>query len=135
MCHIVSSFARTGRPDDWSAAAHDGQIWTYDPAHSTLRLRAFFPRNHTPSSAGTDVPDGPDNITAGPAGSLMVAEDGAGTQHLVLVSVDGRKSIFARNAMSRSEFTGVCFSPDRRTLFAGIQDEGYVFAITGPFAS
>ena len=64
MCHIVSSFARTGRPDDWSAAAHDGQIWTYDPAHSTLRLRAFFPRNHTPSSAGTDVPDGPDNITA-----------------------------------------------------------------------
>ena len=24
------------------------------------------------------------------------------------------------------------FSPDRKTLFANIQDEGYVFAITGP---
>ena len=35
--------------------------------------------------------------------------------------------------MSGSEFTGVNFSPDRSTLFANIQDEGYVFAITGPF--
>ena len=40
----------------------------------------------------------------------------------------------ARNALSGSEFTGVNFSPDHRTLFANIQDEGYVFAITGPFA-
>jgi hypothetical protein len=31
-------------------------------------------------------------------------------------------------------FTGVNFSPDRHTLFANIQDEEYVFAITGPFA-
>jgi len=36
--------------------------------------------------------------------------------------------------VSGSEFTGVNFSPDRKTLFANIQDEGYVFAITGPFA-
>ena len=33
----------------------------------------------------------------------------------------------------RSEFTGVSFSPDGTTLFANIQDEGYVFAIQGPF--
>ena len=122
--------------DSWSRAAHDGQIWSYDPARATLRLDAFFPRNLDPAGAGADVPDGPDNITAGSQpGSLMVAEDGGGTQHLVLVSADGRKSIFARNALSGSEFTGVTFSPDRRTLFAGIQDEGYVFAITGPFTS
>ena len=37
--------------------------------------------------------------------------------------------------MSLSEFTGVTFSPDARTLFANIQDEGYVLAITGPFSS
>ena len=132
-CHVVSSFARTGGSQDWSTAAHDGQIWSYDPATSTLRLRAFFPRNTAPTGSGADVPDGPDNITAGPAGSLMVAEDGAGTQHLVTVSATGRKAVFARNALSRSEFTGVCFSPDGQTLFAGIQDEGFVFAITGPF--
>ena len=53
---------------------------------------------------------------------------------LVAVSERGTPSIFARNAVSASEFTGVNFSPDRNTLFANIQDEGYVFAITGPFA-
>lgn len=133
-CHIVCSFARTTDPTDWSRAPHDGQIWSYDPARATLRLDAYFPRNLDPTGAGADVPDGPDNITAGPRpGSLMVAEDGAGTQHLVSVSASGQKSIFARNAVSRSEFTGVTFSPDRGTLFAGIQDEGYLFAITGPF--
>jgi len=31
-----------------------------------------------------------------------------------------------------SEFTGACFSPDRRTLFVNIQDPGIQFAITGP---
>lgn len=134
--HVVCSFARTSSRDDWSRAAHDGQIWSYDPARATLRLDAFFPRNLDPAGAGADIPDGPDNITAGPQpGSLMVAEDGSGTQHLVVVSANGRKSIFARNALSRSEFTGVTFSPDGGTLFAGIQDEGYVFAITGPFTS
>jgi len=63
----------------------------------------------------------------------MIAEDGLGTQHLVGI-VDGRASLLARNAMSGSEFTGVPFSPHRRTLFANIQDEGYTFAITGPFS-
>jgi len=47
--------------------------------------------------------------------------------------VDGQPFLLARNAMSGSEFTGVNFSPDRRTLFANIQDEGYTFAISGPF--
>src|SRR5690606_15029643 len=131
--HVVSSFARTGKPEDWSRAGHDGQIWSYDPRTSTLRLRAFFPRNASPSGTGRDVPDGPDNITAGPAGSLMVAEDGAGAQHLVAVSAGGRKAVFARNALSGSELTGVCFSPDGRTLFVNIQGDGLTLAISGPF--
>ncbi len=63
-----------------------------------------------------------------------MAEDGEGPQHLVAVADDGTPSLFARNALSGSEFTGVTFSPDRRTLFANIQDEGYTFAVTGPFA-
>ena len=50
------------------------------------------------------------------------------------VTPNGKPVVFARNAMSDSEFTGVVFSPDRNTLFANIQDEGYTFAITGPFA-
>jgi secreted PhoX family phosphatase len=57
-----------------------------------------------------------------------------GDQYLVAVSDSGEPFIFARNRISGSEFTGVNFSPDRHTLFANIQDDGYVLAITGPFA-
>ena len=35
--------------------------------------------------------------------------------------------------MSDSEFTGAVPAPDASTLFLNIQDEGYTFAITGPF--
>lgn len=128
---IVCSFARGAA--DWSEAAHDGQVWSYDPARALLRLEAFFPRNLDPEGAGADQPDGPDNITVNPWGGLFVAEDGEGPQHLVAIADDGTPSLFARNALSGSEFTGVNFSPDRLTLFANIQDEGYTFAISGPF--
>jgi uncharacterized protein len=128
--YIVCSFARLS---DGSAAAHDGQVWSYSPASSTLRLEAYFPVNPDPSGTTADQPDGPDNITVNPWGGLVIAEDGNGTQHLVSI-VDGTPALLARNAVSDSEFTGVNFSPDRKTLFANIQDEGYVFAITGPFA-
>jgi secreted PhoX family phosphatase len=131
---IVCSFARTGETGDWSAADHDGQVWSYDPVTSTLRLEVYFPQNGDPEGAGAEVPDGPDNITIDPWGGIVVAEDGHGTQHLVRISKDGDVRFLARNAVSDSEFTGVNFSPDGRTLFANIQDEGYVFAITGPFA-
>ena len=54
-------------------------------------------------------------------------------QHLLSVDKNGTVSNFARNHVSSSEFTGVNFSPDGRTLFANIQDDGLVFAISGPF--
>jgi secreted PhoX family phosphatase len=128
--YIVCSFARLS---DGSAAEHDGQVWSYDPTTSSLTLEAYFPLNPDPSGTTADQPDGPDNITVNPWGGLMIAEDGVGTQHLVAI-VDGSPFLLARNALSGSEFTGVNFSPDRKTLFANIQDEGYVFAISGPFA-
>jgi secreted PhoX family phosphatase len=130
--YIVCSYARL---DDGSAAEHDGQVWSYDPRRSRLELEAHFARNPDPSpgGAGQDTVDGPDNITVNPYGGLVVAEDGEGTQHLVAV-VDGVPSLLARNVLSTSELTGVSFSPDRRTLYANIQDEGYTFAITGPFS-
>ncbi|HEX5588211.1 MAG TPA: alkaline phosphatase PhoX [Acidimicrobiia bacterium] len=128
--YVVCSFARFS---DGSAAEHDGQVWSYDPAAQSLTLEAYFPVNTDPSGSGADVPDGPDNITVNPWGGVLVAEDGIGTQHLVAV-VEGQPFLLARNALSESEFTGVNFAPDRHTLFANIQDEGYVLAITGPFA-
>jgi secreted PhoX family phosphatase len=133
--HVVCSFARTTDPKDWSRGAHDGQIWSYDPAASTLTLDVYFRLNTQPSGARRDQPDGPDNIAGNPHGGFVVSEDGGGVQHLLFVTADGRKRVFARNALSVSEFTGVTFSPDGSTLFANIQDEGFTFAITGPFAA
>jgi secreted PhoX family phosphatase len=125
--HIVCSFARTS---DGSAAEHDGQVWVYDPDRETLTLELFLPVNPAPAS---DQPDGPDNITVSPYGGFFLAEDGNGVQHLLFVDENGDVKNFARNRLSSSEFTGVNFGPDGRTLFANIQDEGLCFAIRGPF--
>jgi len=114
-----------------SAVEHDGRVWSHDPAGQTLRLEARFGLN--PNPAGRK-PDGPDNITVSPWGGLMLAEDGGGVQHLYAVSPNGVPSPFARNALNDNEFAGICFAPDRRTLFASIQTPGITFAITGPFA-
>ena len=109
--YIVCSFARLS---DGSAAEHDGQVWSYDPRSSTLRLEAFFPLNPDPSGTTADQPDGPDNITVNPWGGLVIAEDGVGTQHLVAV-VDGAPFTLARNALERERI-------HRRELLARPQD-------------
>jgi secreted PhoX family phosphatase len=115
---------------DGSVAEHDGQVWVLDPHRQTLTLEVFLPVNPDPTS---DQPDGPDNITVSPYGGLFLAEDGSGVQHLLSIDKNGNATVFARNRISASEFTGVNFSPDGDTLFANIQDQGLCFAITGPF--
>jgi secreted PhoX family phosphatase len=130
--YVVTSFARLS---DGSLAEHDGQVWSYDPLTSSLRLELRMAVNRTPTGGGRDKPDGPDNICVNPYGGLMLAEDGEGVQHLLTVSPDGVPSVFARNARDDGEFTGVCFSPDGRWMFASIQRPGITFAITGPFAN
>ena len=125
---IVTSFAHGNV--DWSGGEHDGQVWSYDPALSALRLEVRLAR-------ATDFdgsPDGPDNITVSPYGGLFLAEDGDGSSHLVSVTPGGRTSFFARNAKSDAEFAGIVSSPDAKTLYANIQGDGLTLAITGPFA-
>jgi secreted PhoX family phosphatase len=131
QAHIVCSFAR---PSDGSLAAHDGQVWSLDPAAGTLTLEVAFAVNVEPNGLGADLPDGPDNITVSPWGGLILCEDGEGVQHLLAVAPDGSTSLFARNHRDDSEFAGATFSPDRKTLFVSIQSPGTTFAITGPFA-
>lgn len=76
----------------------------------------------------------PDNVTITPSGDIVLAEDSPlGEKYLRVLSRDGRLSDLARNAASRSELAGVCFSPDGGTLFANVY-EGVTLAIRGPFA-
>jgi uncharacterized protein len=117
--YIVCSFAN---------GFHSGQVWSLDPGAHALRLEVRFG-----ISTSSDDADEPDNITVSPWGGLMLCEDGSGIQHLINANPDGTTSVFARNVLNDSEFTGACFSPDRQTLFVNIQDPGIQFAITGPW--
>jgi secreted PhoX family phosphatase len=124
---VVCSYARL---TDGSVGQHDGQVWSLDPRTNTLRLEVAFP-----VATDTDTqPDGPDNITVSPYGGFFLAEDGDGVQHLLAVDEDGETSVFATNTLNDSEFAGVVFSPDGRTLFCNVQSPGITYAITGPFA-
>lgn len=138
--YIVCSFAS---PSDGSAARHDGQVWALDPVAGTLTLEVYFPYVG-PSGGGAEdsVPDEPDNITVSPYGGLILAEDSAGGQNILAVAPDGSTSLLARNRRDIvnptpegiSEFTGVVFSPDAKTLYLHMQEPGITYAVTGPFA-
>ncbi|MEU3896889.1 alkaline phosphatase PhoX [Streptomyces sp. NPDC045251] len=133
--YVVSSFAR----DESPGRPHDGQVWFYDPARRTLTLKVLLGVNPDPSADGAF--DGPDNITVSPYGGIVIAEDGDGVQHLFGATDSGRTYPIARNELNvgsdddpeYSEFTGVTFSPDGKTLYANIQDPGIMLAITGPW--
>ncbi|WP_351225272.1 alkaline phosphatase PhoX [Streptomyces sp. NPDC002133] len=133
--YLVSSYAREESPGQ----AHDGQVWFYDPRRRTLTLKVLLGVNADPSKDGAY--DGPDNITVSPYGGLIIAEDGEGVQHLFGATERGRTYPIARNELNLgteeepeySEFAGVVFSPDGRTLFASIQTPGIMLAITGPW--
>ena len=130
--YIVASFARL---DDGSAAEHDGQVWHFSPDGKTLTLAAAFGRNTDPEKdvdAGGAF-DGPDNITVSPYGGVIVSEDGEGVQHIVGIDAKGRAYPIARNRVSDSEFAGPVFSEDGKVLFMSIQEDGYTFAVTGPW--
>lgn len=74
-----------------------------------------------------------DNITFSPWGDIVVCEDGNADQFLLGVTPGGTVYKLGRNAMSQSELTGACFSPDGTTLFLNIQHDGLTMAITGPW--
>ncbi|MFJ3668636.1 alkaline phosphatase PhoX [Streptomyces sp. NPDC090106] len=132
--YIVSSYAR-----DESPVQHDGQVWFYDPKRRTLTLKVLLGVNPDPSQDGAF--DGPDNITVSPYGGLVIAEDGEGVQHLFGATDSGRTYPIARNDLNigtedepeYSEFTGVTFSCDGKTLYANIQTPGIMLAVTGPW--
>jgi len=128
--YFVASFARLS---DGSVNEHDGQVWFYDPAKQTVKLMTIFGVNPDPD-VDADNYDGPDNITVSPYGGVILAEDGAGIQHLVGVTEQGKSYTLARNDDEKNnEFTGPNFSADGKILFANVQSPGRVFAITGPW--
>jgi secreted PhoX family phosphatase len=112
--------------------AQRGQIFRYTPdradaAGGTLEL--FAEAEH---DAALRMPD---NLTVAPSGHVFACEDNGEENHLRVFGPEGACWDFARNAFSSGEFAGVCFAPDGETLFVNLQDEGWTFAIRGPFAA
>lgn len=101
-----------------------GQIFRYSTGNQTLKLLA--------QSESRQQLDMPDNITV-LDGRVYMAEDGNADQYIRVLKSDGSIVDLARNKISRSEFAGLCFSPDGKILFANIQKDGLTLAITGPF--
>lgn len=122
--YFVASFSSK---EDGAAGDHAGQVWTYDPRRNEVELQLIF-------KPGGRF-DGPDNITVSPyGGGVILAEDGDGEQYLVGTTRKDEPFAMARNALNGSEFTGVTFSPDGRTLFFNRQSgPGATFAVTGPW--
>lgn len=103
-----------------------GQIFRLNTESGMLRLLAQSPGRHQL--------DMPDNITVRDS-KIYMAEDGNSEQFIRVLKPDGAIVDLAKNKISRSEFAGLCFSPDGKVLFANIQREGLTLAITGPFAT
>ena len=129
--------------------ARRGQIWRYTPHghhHGTLVLLYESP--------GKSVLDEPDSLTVSPRGGVVLGEDGDGEERdggnnfMRVLTPAGRIETFARcdrplnlhrweggpkNAYGRSEWSGVCYSPNGKWLFAHLQYPGESYAITGPW--
>jgi secreted PhoX family phosphatase len=113
-----------------------GQIWRYIPSPyegregeegKPGRLELFVqPDNGR-------ILFNPDQMTVSPWGDLMVCEDNPRRQFLMGITPQGDIYTFARNALDDSELAGVCFSPDRTTMFLNMQNIGHTLAITGPW--
>lgn len=104
-----------------------GQIFRIEPEREGGELVLLA---QAESRAEIDMPD---NLAISPAGTVYFCEDGQDRNYIRGVSPDGSVFDFARNALSRSELAGVCFSPDGRAMFVSLQTDGLTLAITGPF--
>ncbi|MFN7314119.1 MAG: alkaline phosphatase PhoX [Phycisphaerae bacterium] len=116
-------------------SAQKGQIWRYvpDAANNDAGVLELFVE---PNDG--HLVENADNLTVSPWGDLIACEDGVDVgvepgNRLIGITKDGQPYVFARNAISESEFAGVNFSPDGTTMFVNIQGNGLTLAVTGPW--
>jgi len=115
--------AKVGQIFKYLPSVNEGQNTEKD-APPTLTL--FVEPNDS------SVMNNADNLTIAPWGDVITAED---NEHPFLVGIrpNGELYKLAENIGYVSEFAGVCFSPDGKTLFVNIQHAGITIAINGPW--
>ena len=115
--------------------AKQGQVWRLTPGkntgksneeHGTLEL--FCEPNDSAVMSMVD------NLCIAPNGDVILAEDNGDTHMRILgLTPEGRVYDIARNAKNMHEVAGCTWSPDGKTLFFNIFDEGGTVAVTGPW--
>ena len=137
--YVVNSYAKSGTTDlPADGIPHDGMVWFYNYASKTIQLVTYFPESAAADQgAGARFQDfnfdGPDNVTVTPWGSLILAEDGNASSHVLSAVPGGPTYAIARNMLNDSEFCGPAFTADGKVLFVNMQDPGLTLAITGPW--
>ena len=74
-----------------------------------------------------------DNLVVAPWGDVLLCEDNGELNHIRGIAKDGSIYTLARNRSSKSELTGLVFSPSGKTMFVNVQENGDTVAITGPW--
>ncbi|MEZ4450954.1 MAG: DUF839 domain-containing protein [Nannocystaceae bacterium] len=120
----------------------DGEIYVVSTSGGPIGKGQIFRIVDAPGAAtlelvvqavDPEVMQAPDNLTMAPWGELLFAEDNVGTNYIRGVTRGGAVFDFARNVLSTSELSGLCFSPDGKALFVNIYRQGLTLVITGPF--
>jgi secreted PhoX family phosphatase len=107
-----------------------GQVWELDPGAQKLTLIYESPSIRQLQN--------PDNIVVAPTGDLFLCEDSEPPQFIRGLTPDGRIYDFAKANTRESELAGVCFDPDRRTMYVNQFGDtnlegGVTYAIWGPW--
>ncbi len=113
-----------------------GQIWRYSPSPAEGTPREADEPGRLELLAQPDdafILDHPDQMTMAPWGDLLVCEDGDGDNFILGLTPRGEFYRLARMATGISEPSGVCFSPDRTTLFLNNLPAGLTLAVIGPW--
>jgi uncharacterized protein len=118
--------------------AQIGQIMRYTPSvnegfpadqkrPATLRLFVEF--------EDSQLFDYAENITLAPWGDLIICEDRSDRKINHIRGITPKGGIYTIERRNEpTEFAGLCFAPDGKTMFVNLQDPGRTVAISGPMA-
>ena len=121
---FTCSYANEAQLAKGAVATNRGMVFRYDFKAQTMTLKIFYDMD--------SEFDGPDNITISPFGTVTLAEDGSGEQHLISWTEGLGSQAIALNLLDGGEFAGPVWNHFGDTLFASLQGHA-TYAISGPW--
>ena len=114
----------------------NGQIWKYVPSKYEGGNREQYQQGTLElfvESDDSDLMKNGDNMCASPWGDLIICEDHSGVNNRLIGLTEKGEMYTLASTPVESEFAGICFSPDKSTMFVNLWEIGLTFAVTGPW--